>query len=397
MNFRRRKSVLLAALCIGSAGALACGHDAVAAPASTTTPPDDGADSIDVPEPGEADLLVAAEPASFTVHTYDGSGESVHPDVYVFSSPWHGRRYWYSATPYPGGKAEFENPSIFRATMGGWAPPRGVANPLARPEALDYLSDPDLVYDPAADALRLYYRETTPVADRILIVTSRDGVNWSAPTTVLEGTRYGLISPAIVREEDGSSRMWSVDATGAGCQGRRADVSLRLRRSPDGLKWDAPTPVQLDVPRYVAWHLDVQYVAAKHEYWTLVAAYPDGTNCSYTAVFFGRSADGVTWRMSPAPLLAAGDLASIRDIVYRSTFHYHATSDEVSVWFSGARNETGHYVYGEAFARYALADLLRRVERPFDPGTTTGSSITSDPDPTALGHNPRTGFVNAFP
>ena len=393
MNFRRRKSVVLALLFAGMTGALACGHDAVNGPLSTGAPGDDGADSIDVLEPGDADLLTAAEPASFKVHTYDGSGESVHPDVYVFPAPWHGRRYWYSATPYPAGKAEYENPSIFRATTGGWAPPSGVANPLARPESPDYLSDPDLVYDPAADVLRMYYRETSLASDRILIVTSPDGVQWSRPTTVLEGSRYGVISPSIVREEDGTSRMWAVDATGAGCQGHRNEVALKLRRSPNGLAWDAPTPVRLDVPGFVAWHLDVQYVAAKREYWALVAAYPDGTNCSYTAVFFGRSADGVTWRMSPSPLLAAGGLEAIRDIVYRSTFHYHPSSDEVSVWFSGARNESGRYVYGAAFARYTMSGLLQRVERPF--ACAANHDLVQAPDPADRG--PRAAFVNDFP
>lgn len=390
MNFRRRKSVVVASLLFAAVtvGPVAC---------RTLDGPEASAESIDAIEPGdEADaLLVATEPAPFTVQTYDGSGEFVHPDAYVFPSAWHGRRYWYAATPYPGGKSEFENPSVFRGTGGGWTPPAGVANPLARPEPSAYLSDPDITYDPVADLLRLYYRETTQTGDRVHLVTSVDGVHWSTPRRVLDAVRYGVISPAIVREDDGSWRMWSVDAQGVGCAGRRANVSLMHRRSLDGLAWGFPTPVRLDIPRYVAWHLDVQYVPAKQEYWALVAAYPDGSNCSYTAVFFGRSVDGITWRMSPSPLLAPGGLDPIRALVYRSTFHYHPASDAVSVWYSGARVEPPAYVYSGATARYPMTELLRRVEQPFDVDASVARTRVLAADP--VQQAARAGFVREFP
>ena len=73
---------------------------------------------------------VEGPPGGFDTYVRGGSPEA-----------WHGRRYWYAATPYPGGKSEFENPSVFRNTHGGWIPPAGVANPLARPEPVAYLSD----------------------------------------------------------------------------------------------------------------------------------------------------------------------------------------------------------------------------------------------------------------
>ena len=51
----------------------------------------------------------------------------------------------------------------------------------------------------------------------------------------------------------------------------------------------------------------------------------------------------------------------MRDIVYRSSFHYHEGSDAVSVWFSGARLEGKAFTYAVASARYPYAELLRRV------------------------------------
>jgi hypothetical protein len=119
--------------------------------------------------------------------------------------------------------------------------------------------------------------------------------------------------------------------------------------------------VTLRVPGRVPWHWDVQYVGAKSEYWALIAAYPEGTTCSRTAVYFARSVDGTTWQVSPTPLLGPGEFAPMRDLVYRSSFHYHEVSDAVTVWYSGARLEGAAFAYSVASARYPYAELLRRV------------------------------------
>jgi len=51
----------------------------------------------------------------------------------------------------------------------------------------------------------------------------------------------------------------------------------------------------------------------------------------------------------------------LRDVVYRSSFHYHEGSDAVSVWFSGARVEGNAFTYAVASARYPYEELMRRV------------------------------------
>jgi hypothetical protein len=223
------------------------------------------------------------------------------------------------------------------------------------------MSDPDLVHDPDSDSLRMYYRRTAGDLDEVFLITSQNGVLWSAPRLVLTSYRYMLISPAIVRESATSWRMWTVNASAQGCFSLSTEMMLQQRRSADGLTWGDPEPVNLRVPGRVPWHWDVQYVTAKSEYWALVAAYPEGTTCSRTAIFFARSSDGTTWQVSPTPLLAPGEFEPLRDVVYRSTFHYHDGSDAVSVWFSGAHLDGRVFTYAVARARYPYADLLRRV------------------------------------
>lgn len=335
----------------------ACGgHDDVTRAA--LTPPDDVAELDEAEAPGAG--LVA--PSLIPVVTYDGSGQLVHPDAAVFPRRWQGKRYWVSGTPYPAGNPKIENPSIFHGRVSNeMRVPLGVTNPIVRAPTSGYMSDPDLLHDPDSDELRMYYRHTTGASDSIFLSTSRDGALWSPARLVLSDARYSLISPSIVRESATSWRMWTVNASAQGCFSLVDEMVLQQRRSSDGISWSDPVGMTLRVPGRVPWHWDVQYVAAKAEYWALIAAYPEGTTCSHTAVYFARSTDGTTWKVSPTPLLGPGEFAPLRDVVYRSSFHYHDGSDAVSVWFSGARLEGNAFTYAVASARYPYQDLLRRV------------------------------------
>ena len=334
-----------------------CGsHDAVTG--ATLTPPEDISELDDAEAPGAGFLA----PALLSIVTYEGSGQLVHPDAAVFPDRWQGKRYWISGTPYPSGNPSYENPSIFQGRHSNeMRVPVGVANPIVAAPKSGYMSDPDILYDADSDALRMYYRYTSGEADQIFVTSSQNGVAWSPAQLVISDLRYSLISPSIVRESATSWRMWTVNATAQGCYSLRTELTLQQRHSTDGMTWGAPEIVTLHVPGRVPWHWDVQYVAAKAEYWALVAAYPEGTSCSQTTVYFARSADGTTWKVSPTPLLAANEVEALRDLVYRSSFHYHEGSDAVSVWFSGAHREGRGFVYAVASARYPYADLMRRV------------------------------------
>jgi hypothetical protein len=351
----------------------ACGGHDVVTP--TLAPPDETSEFDDAEQPG----AVFVPPSLISAVTYEGSGQLVHPDAAVFPRRWQGKRYWFSATPYPAGNPRYENPSLYQGRWSGeMQVPLGVTNPLVPAPAVGYMSDPDLVHDPDSDELRMYYRRTAMDLDEVFVITSQNGVQWSSPRLVLTSLRYTLISPAIVRESATSWRMWTVNAAAQGCYSLTSELTLEQRRSADGLTWGNPEPVRLRVPGRVPWHWDVQYVTAKAEYWALVAAYPEGTTCSQTAIYFARSTDGTNWDVAPTPLLATGEFEPLRDVVYRSSFHYHEGSDAVSVWFSGAHLDGKVFTYAVATARYPYADLLRRV------GSTTpitlereGTSVAS--------------------
>jgi hypothetical protein len=307
-------------------------------------------------------------PRAVPAQTYDGSGQLVHPDVFVAGRSWNERRYWFLATPYPNGDPAVENPSLYAGAHGlDWTVPQGVSNPLAIPWGVSYLSDPDIVHDPVTDDVFAYYREAAIAADRIWVRKSRDGIRWEAPVQVIDGERNGVISPAVVREEDGSWRMWSVAAGGGGCRSHAPDVEVVQRRSRDGLEWGRASPAPITISGWAPWHLDVQYLRSRHEYLALVAAYPDGATCASTSLFLAESEDGTSWNVAPRPLLAAGEIDSMRDLVYRSSFRYFAATNEMTVWYSGATLENGEYKYSLAVARYPFDELMRRVRSALPP------------------------------
>ena len=334
-----------------------------------------------VPEFLDVDLTAAlsspSAPVPLALRTYDGSGQAVHPDFVAPGAPWPNRLFYLAITPYPGGDTRYENPSLYAGVDGvtwGGAPRAPV--PLVRPQT-GYLSDPDILHDPSRNELFLYYRQSSDF-DRIYLIRSPNGWAWTKPSLVVTGAPSQVISPAIVRVKEGEWMMWSVNA-GPGCYG--SSTTVELRRSSDGLAWSAPQAVNLPIAdgRF-AWHLDVQWIAERHEFWALFPVKTPGT-CATTALFIGRSANGVDWNVEPSPVLVIGTIPEFSDIVYRSTFAYDASADEITFWYSGARLVSDKPVWRTAVQQRARADVFSgsRGESAEVPAPSRAVSAHFDP------------------
>lgn len=335
---------LRVALAIATAGVIsACSPDTAVAP--PLVPLEEISVDVAAVSATQALLSAAAGPSSIAFSTYDGSGQVVHPDVVSFPTPWNGHRLWNAITPYPNSAIQFENPSLFASDDGdSWRVPGGVINPLAR-TARGYLSDPDMVYEPKSNQLWLYYREvenhrdkkTSKIlhaGDHVWLTTSSDAVKWSAPRRVVSEVGKFVVSPSIVRMSDTQWSMYQIDAGRDGCSARSSRVVVR--KSTNGVTWNAASVVGLVQVGYVPWHLDVQYVESRHEYWALVAAYQAARGCTTTSLFLATSQDGKTWTTYPSPIMAPGEIPQFATAVYRSTFAY-AADDSVTIWYSGAQ------------------------------------------------------------
>ena len=295
--------------------------------------------------------------------TYDGSRQVVHPDYAATPGGTFGRPDHLAITPYPFGNASYENPSFFEAGRRDlWELGAGVPNPVVLPD-VGYLSDPDLVYVPDLDELWLYYRQVT--ADNIVLaVRSRDGRTWTPPMEVTRAPNHRIVSPSVVRRAAGDWWMFAVNAGASGCGA--ATTTVEVRRSADGVIWGDPVTADLTQPGFWPWHIDVQWIPSRSEFWAVYNAKTEG-GCTTPAVFIARSGDGLAWKVVPQVVLAKGAIPTLQDIVYRTTFEFEPLTDAITFWYSGARYESGRYRWGAAVQRRHRTDVFESSRATLDP------------------------------
>jgi hypothetical protein len=291
-----------------------------------------------------------------TLATYDSSGQAVHPDIVRGHGTATG--FWLAITPYPGGNVRYENPSLFHSKDAKtWVVPAGMTNPLVLPDSNAYLSDPAIMVN-TDQRLWLYYRAVVNSQNVISLIRSGDGVHWEGPTAVVTVPSHQLVSPAVVRAAPHAPwQMWSVNAGPQGCSAPY--TTIERRTSGDGVNWSDPRTVDLVQPGEAIWHIDVQWIAARSEYWALYNTYPAGTNCATNKLFLAHSPDGVTWTTNPSPVATIGVIDAFRHIIYRSTFMTNPKATTVTLWMSGAvyGQQTG-YTWQTATVTTSVVDLL---------------------------------------
>jgi hypothetical protein len=301
---------------------------------------------------------VGAMPVILTLPTWDGTGQVMHPDYASIPAGTCASGNHLAITTYPDGNASRELVSAFAANTvsTSWALEAGTPNPLWRDGFAGTQTDPDMLYDPDSRALWLYWRLVRQGWNVVLLSRSRDGAYWEPPIPVDSAHNHLLISPAVVRRGQGDWWMWSVNA-GEGCTSNA--TQLELRRSPDGLHWTVPAPAALGS---MPWHLDVEWVPERSDFWTLYVEKAPGS-CRPLALWLATSVDGLAWTTYPTPVLQIGVIPEFADLVYRSTFS--VDGDSVTLWYSGARYTGTAYEWHSAVSRRAVAELLSSVQQPF--------------------------------
>ncbi len=296
-----------------------------------------------------------------TLSTYDSSGQVVHPDVVRAHGGTTG--YWLAITPYPNSSTLHENPSLYHSKDAAtWTVPVGGTNPLVKGIAPVYLSDPDMVVD-NDNHLWVYYRSVTASQNIIKVLRSADGVHWDSGTTVISVPNHQLVSPSVVRAAPHAAwQMWSVNPGERGCSAPTTTVERRT--STDGIRWSAPTALDLAQPGQSIWHIDVQWIPARAEYWALYNTYATGTSCATTALYLARSPDGLHWTTYPSPIARAGMISAFKTLVYRSTFMTNPKATQVTLWISGAEFTNNAYIWRTASVTTPVTGLLAIAAAP---------------------------------
>lgn len=267
-------------------------------------------------------------PEHLTTPTYDGSGNTVHPDVIDFWTShgieeWNGYRFWMAHTPYPQSDDIYENPSILASHDGlNWETPPGLTNPIYPWPGTGWNSDTDLSYDPNSDELVLVYRKPNFVPQ---VARSSDGVTWPATPTQITWTlpSQQILSPALVRKTDGTWMMWGVGVT------IPRSVYTWTATTPEGPWATGPTCTGIDP---AVWHIDV--IAHDGAYLAIVAAW-DRYGTGVSDIRLASSSDGLAWAEG-SPVIVEGILNRWdRNYLYRATAQPHEDGTHMRLWYCG--------------------------------------------------------------
>lgn len=359
-----------ALLSLASFAACAGGADSPTEPLATSIleeQPRQNVELTGMPLPFGGEQVLQRGVTRIAIPTYDGSGEAVHPDVVAFPGTWNGYRYWSAFTPYKNSTISLENPSLLGSQDGRtWDSPIAGINPLTR-ASRGHLSDPDMIFERKSGQLWMYYREVelaggkangAHVADHVWMMRSADGHSWQSPVELFSDKGKYVVSPSIVEHPSDGFHLFSVDAGTGGCSA--ASTKIVQRHSEDGVTWSEAQAVSLTQPGYQPWHLDVQYLADRSEYWALIAAYPSGKGCHSSSLFLATSHDGQAWTTYPRPVLSPREYPAFATTVYRSTFSVE--TDSLTIWYSGARQTRRGKGRRPAVLQWSMASARSSVE-----------------------------------
>lgn len=209
--------------------------------------------------------------------TYDGSGQTVHPDILFFPNGLFGYRYWMVNTPFPNNSDIYENPSIWFSNDGfSWSSLNN--NPIVPQPPDGFLSDPCIVWDESRNKLRVYYRRSYPppisTDSEIRMIESGNGFDWSNDQVVFTHQSEGRYSPQVYCDGDGNYKLWIVaQELYGGDQG-----SLKYRSSSDGIIWTNEADVTFTgLPTdYRPWHINIKRLNNKFEWEGVCIAYKIG-------------------------------------------------------------------------------------------------------------------------
>jgi len=267
--------------------------------------------------------------------TYDGSGQTVHPDIYYNLSGWNGYKYWMAITPYPASNDTYENPSILVSNNGGiWMEPTGITNPIDPAPATGHGSDPDIVYNQSNNKLYVYYRWSDGTYDTIKMRNSSDGIMWGDELEILNSTTISYVSPAIIIENN-TYYMWFVDIL-------NSPNTLELYTSENGTVFTPNTTATLDFTPDPSgagiggdlWHVNVRKVGS--EYYGMFTFCDLGVSGTNATLYFANSTNKINWTVQRQVLLSADTPAPATSwddcLIYRTTMLYSAP--RLRIWYS---------------------------------------------------------------
>ena len=185
------------------------------------------------------------------VETYDGSGQTVHPDLVK-----RDEEFFMVCTPYPYGVDTYENPSVYRGTS-VFSLKECTHNPIAFQEiraAGCHASDPCIL--DYQDRLYVFFRDTVKVdnqiTEKLYFCESADGSQWSQKKLMAQSNTRSYISPAVIIE-GGTPYLYYVDLT---CPSGGKIIKAALEKDFH-LSEESDIPVKNTPSGLIVWHIAI--------------------------------------------------------------------------------------------------------------------------------------------
>lgn len=268
-----------------------------------------------------------------------GSGNT-HPSLIDLGAgnSWNSYRYWMAYTPYP--SEPDENPFIVASNdRETWVEPG--TNPIEpSPPGSSWNADTDIFF--SADGLTLHcvFIQTNGDNVDVCMMSSTDGVNWSAKTILLSDNR--IASPSVTL--NGSAFQMTYLRYGDTDQ---SPTTLHRRTSTDLVTWTAEEDLTYTIEgTHEGWHLECRYVSSIGRYVLFLAAKAIAAPSTQTDRFYILlSADGLDFGIAERLLIDGQSGAWSRDRLYRMTGVPNARGFDVL--YGGGNG--GNWEIGDAF------------------------------------------------
>lgn len=318
------------------------------------------------------------QPTKLTTPTPDATGQALHPSVRYIPGGWAGYEYWMAYTPLAGFDENLEIPCLVRSADGiTWAAPTGLTNPVLPGKTSSFHADPEIVYDPVADELRLYWTpvDKEPETDQVYFCMCKtsDGVNWEDPTGTALGATFDLVVaacklldpvsfpdnansiefPSIHRASATEWHMWY----GAVVSGNYA---LFHRASADGVTWGDPDSCTWTITGHIPstaerpYHASVMWSPSLEKYICTSVNYYSTTPGAGPHMALSTSTDGITFTQLPWGLLFKSTTATDWDNSWFRCGHYEDSDGNIVLYPSVL---TGDKWIGR-LAGYTTQDLI---------------------------------------
>jgi len=321
---------------------------------------------------------------------FSQASDAVHPDIACAPKNWMGERCWLLYTPYKNSNPAFENPAFLLASDDTtWKTPPQVSNPLIPyPGETAYNSDPDHAFDPVTGRMVQVYRVVADSLNKIMMMSTSDAKNWTTPRLAFAEKNHDAVSPSLIIESDRTAKLWYVRTGPRGCEATSSSVQMRTAQ-PDAesnyekSEWSAASAVDLAIPGYVIWHMDVLELGPGKGYLAMIAAYPKGWNCANGDIWLATSEYGITWTTYAVPVLWRTMAAAKSRYIstwYRGTMRYDASTGSLDMWPSALANLKWNVYH----LRVNLDDVLSLLRQSQPADRANMASLSKTPAPAIM-------------